>query len=95
MKNTFLILSFLINVFIASDAVAVDEKNPFMGFCKNKNQTFTQCVDQAQKAYEACKTGVTESEEDSMNVVTDKYSLKYCQNTRHSLMRWCELNCKH
>jgi hypothetical protein len=91
MKYTFLIVSVVASTLSFSSTFAI-EQDPFGSFCKDTHQTFSQCKAQAEEAYKACEKAV---EEDSLNMVSDKYSMKYCQNTLKSLLQWCQENCKH
>ena len=94
MKYTFLIVSVVASTLSFSSALAT-EQAPFGSFCKDTPQTFSQCKVQAEEAYKACEKAVEEGEEDSLNMVSDKYSMKYCQNTLKNLLQWCQGNCKH
>lgn len=94
MRNAFPMSSIVVGTLVFSSALA-SEKDPFGSFCKDSNQTFSQCKAQAEEAYKACEAGVTENEEDSLNMVSDKYSMKYCQNTLKNLLQWCQSNCKN
>ena len=79
-----------------SQGAKENHKEPSIGsFCSDTPQTFAECQKKAQEAYKACEAGVSEGEQDSLNMVTDKYSLAYCENNMKEMMKWCEKSCPH
>jgi hypothetical protein len=94
MKNS-LFTIVLIGIFFFTSENQATGKDPFEGICKDNHQTFAQCKEKAEQAYQACKASVTDEVEDSsLNIIDDKYSLKYCDNTFKDILKWCQNNCK-